>query len=79
MTGRKRWVLIWVGVFLVSSVLLGMWEALHDRWTTREPIRISPLALLRVRTVWLTTLVVVAAAVVVLSSQGAPELVYRDF
>ena len=79
MTGRKRWALVWLGIFLVSSSMLALWEALHARWESLESVRISPLALLRVRTAWLTTLAVIAAAVVAISVQAAPELVYRDF
>ena len=77
--GPKRWLVVWMAIFLTSSLLLVIWEALYSRWQSFESVGISPLAQLRMRTVWLTTLPMIVAAVVALSSRSAPELVYRDF
>ncbi|MEP6730569.1 MAG: MBOAT family O-acyltransferase [bacterium] len=77
--GRKRWLVAWMAIFFGSSVLLAVWEALRSGWYARESPGASDLGRIRVRTAWLTTLMVIVAVVVFLSSQSAPELVYKDF
>ena len=65
-------------IFAASSVLLAMCEAVHARWESCETVSLEPLAALRVRMAWLPALIVIVAAVVVLSSHAAHELVYRN-
>jgi hypothetical membrane protein len=78
-TGIKRWVAIWMMVVVVSSLLLALWEVVYTWWHSRESRTVSPLGALRIRTAWLTTLAVIVVVVVMLSSQSAPALVYKDF
>jgi D-alanyl-lipoteichoic acid acyltransferase DltB (MBOAT superfamily) len=77
--GRKRWVLVWMAILLAATLLLALWELLYTRWKSVDWTRIPRLPLLRMRTAWLTTLMLVVVAVAFVSSQSAPELVYKDF
>jgi D-alanyl-lipoteichoic acid acyltransferase DltB (MBOAT superfamily) len=78
-TSMKRWVLIWTMMLLLASLLLALWEALYVRWKAVEWSRVAPLPRLRMQTALLTTLVLLVVAVAFVSSQSAPELVYKDF
>jgi D-alanyl-lipoteichoic acid acyltransferase DltB (MBOAT superfamily) len=78
-TSVKRWMLIWPMMFLLASLVLALWEALYVRWNAVEWTRMQPMPRLRMRTAWLTTLVLIVVAVAFVSSQSAPELVYKDF
>jgi D-alanyl-lipoteichoic acid acyltransferase DltB (MBOAT superfamily) len=74
-----RWGIAWIGIFLVSTLVLGAWEAARTRsadMRARLALRLDPL---RVKTVWLTTLMVIVVCVVVLFNATAPEIVYKDF
>jgi hypothetical protein len=75
----SQWLAVWVAIFLGSSILLSLWQAarglvLGIQW------RGTALACLpRVRTAWTTALFVVLTVVAILSNQGAPEIVYKNF
>ncbi|MEO8335545.1 MAG: MBOAT family O-acyltransferase [bacterium] len=77
--GRKRWILVWMTMLLAATLLLALWDLLYTRWKSVDWTRLQPLPLLRMRTAWLTTLILLVVAVAFLSSQSAPELVYKDF
>jgi alginate O-acetyltransferase complex protein AlgI len=79
MMGLKRWAAVWMAIFVGSSCMLAAWEEARSRWTAFRWLSGPGLGPLRVRTSFLTTLFVIAAATVYLSTQGAPALVYRDF
>jgi D-alanyl-lipoteichoic acid acyltransferase DltB (MBOAT superfamily) len=69
------WLVIWVG----SSLILAAWEWLRERFLSLQWQGIPVLYSRYWRTAWNTGLVLIAAAVTVLSNQPAPELVYKAF
>ena len=77
--GLERWAAVWLAIFVGSSCMLAAWEEAHSRWMASGWLRGPGLMPLRVRTSLLTTLFVIVAATVYLSTQGAPAIVYRDF
>jgi D-alanyl-lipoteichoic acid acyltransferase DltB (MBOAT superfamily) len=77
--GVKRWTAVWVGIFVASSIGLAAWEALRARVAAMEWSGSRLLEPLRVRTAWMTTLLVVVVLVVLISTSTAPEIVYKDF
>jgi D-alanyl-lipoteichoic acid acyltransferase DltB (MBOAT superfamily) len=69
------WFTIWVG----ASILLAAWEWVRKAFLSIQWQGVSVLESRYWRTAWDTGLVLVASAVVLLSNQPAPELVYRAF
>ncbi|MDQ2773930.1 MAG: hypothetical protein M3Y57_03225 [Acidobacteriota bacterium] len=71
--------LMWIAIFLGSSILLQAWESARA-WMLSFEWQNQPLLLSRyVRTVWGTALVVLAVAIVMLLNAPAPEIVYKAF
>jgi alginate O-acetyltransferase complex protein AlgI len=72
-----HWLAIWGTVFVLASILLAAWEVI------RRPISIAAApsfpANREVRVAWGTALLLVTAAVAMLSNQSAPEIVYKNF
>jgi D-alanyl-lipoteichoic acid acyltransferase DltB (MBOAT superfamily) len=69
--------LIWITIFLGSSVILALWEAVRE-WLLSFQWGGQPLLLSRYfRTAWCTALVVIGAATVMLLNGPAPEVVYK--
>jgi D-alanyl-lipoteichoic acid acyltransferase DltB (MBOAT superfamily) len=70
---------VWLAIFVGSTVVLAVWEAVREallaiRWQG------SPVLHSRYwRTAWDTGLVVITLAVILLSNQPAPEIVYKTF
>lgn len=77
--GIAGMVLGFVALFVISTIVLGVYEVLRNRvlgisWHD------APLILSRyLRTVWATTLAFVAAASVLLAATPAPDIVYKAF
>ena len=77
--GTPAIVLMWIAIFLGSSILLAGWEGIRT-WLLSFEWQNQPFLLSRyVRTVWGTALVVLAAAIVMLLNAPAPEIVYKAF
>ncbi len=77
--GLRRGVAAWVLIVAGSSVALAAWEWIRARSSAANWRSASELGVLRARTAWVTTMVVVVAIVVVLSTHAVPALVYADF
>ncbi len=72
-------VLVWISIFVGSSLLLAAWEAIRA-WLLSFKWENQPIVLSRyTRTVWNTALVVIAAATVSLLNAPAPDIVYKAF
>ncbi len=71
--------LVWIAIFVGSSLLLAIWEvvraALISMKFHREPVLLSRYF----RTAWDTALVVIAVGTVLLLSAPAPDIVYKAF
>jgi D-alanyl-lipoteichoic acid acyltransferase DltB (MBOAT superfamily) len=77
--GAGEIVLVWSAIFVGSSVLLALWEAVR-KWVLSFQVDGQPLLLSRyVRTIWSTALVVIALATVLLLNIPAPDIVYKTF
>jgi hypothetical protein len=77
--GAGEIVLVWSAIFVGSSVLLALWEAVR-KWVLSFQVDGQPLLLSRyVRTIWSTALVVIALATVLLLNTPAPDIVYKTF
>jgi D-alanyl-lipoteichoic acid acyltransferase DltB (MBOAT superfamily) len=76
--GPKRWFAVWVAIVVGSACVLALWEQVRSRPAPRW-VSGPGLVPLRTRTAWLTTLFVVVALTVWLSTSDAPAIVYRDF
>ena len=75
----REMALVWIAIFVGSSVLLAMWEAARAGLLSMK-FRDNPLLLSRyVRTAWDTALVVIAVTTVLLLSAPAPDIVYKAF
>ena len=74
-----EWVLVWSAILVAASAVLWMWELLRAallRACWRDVVlACSP----RVRTAWLTGLLFIVTLVTILSNQGAPDIVYKNF
>jgi alginate O-acetyltransferase complex protein AlgI len=78
-TGAGAIVVVWLIIFIGSSIILEAWERLRE-WLLSFEHDSEPLLLSRyVRTVWNTALVVIAVATVMLMNAPAPEIVYKAF
>lgn len=69
--------LIWITIFLGSSVILALWETVRE-WLLSVRWRGQQVLLSRyLRTAWCTALVVIGAATVMLLHGPAPDVVYK--
>ena len=77
--GGMRWLLIWLFVWLLATVVLALWEWLRATLlsvkTSDGPILTSRYA----RVVYATTLAFIALVMTVLLNQAAPDIVYKAF
>jgi D-alanyl-lipoteichoic acid acyltransferase DltB (MBOAT superfamily) len=75
----REMALVWIAIFAGSSAILALWEAVRE-WLLSIQFQSRPLFLSRYfRTAWDTGLVVVAAAIMMLLSAPAPDIVYKAF
>jgi hypothetical protein len=66
-------------IFVGSSVLLAIWEAIRD-WLLASRFEGGPLILsLYVRTAWNTALVVISMATITLLNVPPPAIVFKTF
>jgi chromate transport protein ChrA len=66
-------------IFVLSALVLETWERLRD-WILTLAVAGQSLAQSRyLRTVWLTTMVLITAGFAALSASPAPDIVYRNF
>ncbi len=75
----SQWVCVWLGVWLVATLVLSVWERLRDALlsikTAEGPVLTSRYA----RVVYASALGLVAFVMTVLLSQPAPDIVYKAF
>lgn len=70
---------VWIAIFLGSSVILALWEAILDRLLSLQ-IAGEPLLMSRyVRTSFTTALAVIALATLMLLNAPEPAIVYKAF
>jgi alginate O-acetyltransferase complex protein AlgI len=71
--------LVWLLIFVGSSVMLAIWEAMRE-WLLAFQFQGQPLLLSRyVRTAWNTTLVVISIGTITLLNAPPPDIVYKTF
>jgi alginate O-acetyltransferase complex protein AlgI len=71
--------LVWILIFVGSSVILAVWEAMRE-WLLAFQFEGRPLLLSRyIRTAWNTALVVVSVGTVTLLNAPPPDIVYKIF
>jgi hypothetical protein len=71
--------LAWSGIFVVSTIFLALWEAVHD-FTVRPASRCKEILTSRYsRTAWTTALVVMMLSLSALLDQPIPEILYGKF
>jgi D-alanyl-lipoteichoic acid acyltransferase DltB (MBOAT superfamily) len=72
-------VFVWITIFVGSSVILAVWEAIRE-WLLSFTFENEPLLLSRYfRTVWGTALAVIAVVSALLLNAPAPDIVYKAF
>lgn len=77
--GSSSGVLVWICIFVGSSVLLAVWESARA-WMLSFEWKSQPFLLSRyVRTVWGTALFVLSVATEMLLNAPAPDIVYKAF
>lgn len=77
--GWARCITVWLSIWLAASVILAIWEWL---WAALLSVQLQGIPVLHsryLRTAWGTSLILITAAVVLLSNQPAPDLVYKAF
>jgi D-alanyl-lipoteichoic acid acyltransferase DltB (MBOAT superfamily) len=70
---------VWLSIFAGSTVILALWETLREALLAIRWQGIPFLHSRYWRTAWDTALVVITLAVILLSNQPAPEIVYKTF
>ncbi len=71
--------LVWLLIFLGSSVVLAIWEAMRE-WLLAFQFEGQPLLLSRyVRTAWNTMLVIISIGTITLLNAPPPDIVYKTF
>jgi alginate O-acetyltransferase complex protein AlgI len=77
--GSRQIALVWIAVFLGSSVTLALWEAGRE-WLLSFQFENQPALSSRyVRTVWATVLLVISIATMALLNAPPPDIVYKTF
>ena len=77
--GSKAIALVWIAVFVGSSITLALWEAARE-WLLSFQFENQPALSSRyVRTVWDTALVVISMATMILMNSPPPDIVYKTF
>ena len=73
-----EWVVVWAAILLAASAGLAVWEMLHELVVGRV-IGNNVVRSRRLRTAWVTAMVVIVFVAVALSQQSAPDIVYKNF
>jgi alginate O-acetyltransferase complex protein AlgI len=77
--GSRVVALVWIAVFVGSSIGLALWEAVRE-WLLSSQFGNQPVLSSRyVRTAWSTALVVISIATIILLNTPPPDIVYRTF
>jgi alginate O-acetyltransferase complex protein AlgI len=77
--GSRVIALVWIGVFVGSSITLALWEAARE-WMLSLQFENQPVLSSRyVRTAWSTVLVVISVATILLLHAPPPDIVYKTF
>jgi alginate O-acetyltransferase complex protein AlgI len=77
--GSRVIALVWIGVFVGSSITLALWEAARE-WLLSFQFENQPVLSSRyVRTAWSTVLVVISVATILLLHAPPPDIVYKTF
>jgi alginate O-acetyltransferase complex protein AlgI len=77
--GSRAIVLVWIAVFVGSSITLALWEAVRE-WLLSLQFENQPVLSSRyVRTAWSTVLVVISVATLILLNAPPPDIVYKTF
>jgi alginate O-acetyltransferase complex protein AlgI len=77
--GSRQIALLWIAIFLGSSLTLALWEAGRE-WLLSFQFENQPALSSRyVRTVWATVLLVISIATIALLNAPPPDIVYKTF
>jgi alginate O-acetyltransferase complex protein AlgI len=77
--GSRVVALVWIAVFVGSSIGLALWEAVRE-WLLSSQFGNQPVLSSRyVRTAWSTALVVISIATIILLNTPPPDIVYKTF
>jgi alginate O-acetyltransferase complex protein AlgI len=77
--GSRVVALVWIAVFVGSSIALALWEAARE-WLLSFQFGNQPVLSSRyVRTAWSTALVVISIATIILLNAPPPDIVYKTF
>jgi D-alanyl-lipoteichoic acid acyltransferase DltB (MBOAT superfamily) len=77
--GSRAIALVWICVFVGSSITLALWEAARE-WLLSFQFDNQPVLSSRyVRTAWSTVLVITSVATIILLNAPPPDIVYKAF
>jgi alginate O-acetyltransferase complex protein AlgI len=77
--GSRVIALVWIAVFVGSSITLALWEAARE-WLLSLRFENQPVLSSRyVRTAWSTVLVVISVTTIILLHAPPPDIVYKTF
>jgi D-alanyl-lipoteichoic acid acyltransferase DltB (MBOAT superfamily) len=77
--GLGEWLFVWSGILLASSILLWTSEITRSAALAVQLNGTSLIYSPRLRTAWLTALLLTTVVFTVLENQSAPEIVYKNF
>jgi D-alanyl-lipoteichoic acid acyltransferase DltB (MBOAT superfamily) len=77
--GSRQIALVWIAVFLGSSLTLALWEAGRECLLSFQFENQPLLSSRYVRTVWVTVLLVISIATMTLLNAPPPDIIYRTF
>jgi D-alanyl-lipoteichoic acid acyltransferase DltB (MBOAT superfamily) len=70
---------VWVGIFLIATVVLALWESIRARVFTTQWDGALLVDSMYARAAWGCMLAVIVLALTLLSGQSAPDMVYKAF